>query len=56
MNDVFISGIIGYIYLKKNNINILLLSDNHSNEKYCSIDSKFISEFLESKNSKILLE
>jgi len=61
MNNIFINGSIGYIYLKNsknsnNNIKILLLSDNHSSQKYCSGNNKFISECLSSKNSKVLLE
>jgi hypothetical protein len=54
----YINGIIGYIYLinKQNNIHILLFSDNHSSEKYCENNSIFISDFLETKKSKILLE
>jgi len=62
MNNIFINGSIGYIYLKnsKNNNEILLLSDNHSSENYCrnqnKNENKFISEWLETKKSKILLE
>jgi len=61
MEDIFISGSIGYIHLKNDNNHILLLSDNHSSEKYCNIDnSTFISKWLLTKNSKenskVLLE
>ena len=60
-NNIYINGSIGYIYLKnlKNNNQILLLSDNHSSQNYCSSDkigNKFISDWLQSKNSKVLLE
>jgi hypothetical protein len=57
MEDIFISGSIGYIHLKNDNNHILLLSDNHSSTNYCKIDnSQFISEWLLTKNSKVLLE
>jgi hypothetical protein len=57
-NNIYISGTIGYIYLKnlKNNNQILLLSDNHSSKNYCKNNSKFISDWLETKHSKVLLE
>jgi hypothetical protein len=57
-NNLYISGTIGYIYLKnlKNNNNILLLSDNHSSQNYCKDNGKFISDWMETKNSKVLLE
>jgi len=57
-----INGAIGYIYLKHktNNNHILLFSDNHSSQNYCYLDGKsngtFISDFLEMKHSKVLLE
>ena len=57
MEDIFINGSIGYIYLKNVDNQILLLSDNHSSTNYCTIDnSKFISDWLLTKNSKVLLE
>jgi hypothetical protein len=61
MEDIFISGSIGYIHLKNDNNHILLLSDNHSSTNYCKIDnSQFISKWLLTKNSKenskVLLE
>jgi hypothetical protein len=59
MQDIFINGSIGYIYLKNFENQILLLSDNHSSENYCTINkdnSKFISDWLLTKNSKVLLE
>jgi hypothetical protein len=57
MEDIFISGSIGYIYLINGNNHILLLSDNHSSTNYCTNDnSQFISEWLLTKNSKVLLE
>ena len=59
MQDIFINGSIGYIYLKNFENQILLLSDNHSSENYCTIhknNSKFISDWLSTKNSKVLLE
>jgi hypothetical protein len=57
MGDIFISGSIGYIYLINGNNHILLLSDNHSSTNYCTNDnSQFISEWLLTKNSKVLLE
>ena len=62
MDTININGAIGYIYLKHktNNNHILLFSDNHSSQKYCHLDGKsnstFISDFLEMKHSKVLLE
>jgi hypothetical protein len=57
MENIFISGSIGYIHLNNDNNHILLLSDNHSSTNYCKIDnSQFISEWLLTKNSKVLLE
>jgi hypothetical protein len=56
MDDMFISGSIGYIHLKNVNNQILLLSDNHSSEQYCTKNSQFISDWLLTKNSKVLLE
>jgi hypothetical protein len=60
MNNIYINGSIGYIYLKnlRNANEILLLSDNHSSQNYCNnqFENKFISEWLETKKSKILLE
>jgi hypothetical protein len=59
MQDIFINGSIGYIYLKNFENQILLLSDNHSSENYCTINknnSKFISDWLSNKKSKVLLE
>ena len=59
MEDIFINGSIGYIHLKNFENQILLLSDNHSSENYCTINqdnSKFISDWLLTKNSKVLLE
>jgi hypothetical protein len=61
MENIFISGSIGYIHLKNDNNHILLLSDNHSSTNYCKIDnSQFISKWLLTKNSKenskVLLE
>lgn len=57
MEDIFINGSIGYIYLKNVDNQILLLSDNHSSTNYCTIDnSQFISDWLLTKNSKVLLE
>lgn len=57
MEDIFINGSIGYIYLKNVDNQILLLSDNHSSTNYCTIvNSQFISDWLLTKNSKVLLE
>jgi hypothetical protein len=62
MDTININGAIGYIYLKHktNNNHILLFSDNHSSQNYCYLNGKsngtFISEFLEMKHSKVLLE
>jgi hypothetical protein len=57
MKYIFINGSIGYIYLKNVDNQILLLSDNHSSKNYCTIDnSKFISDWLLTKHSKVLLE
>jgi hypothetical protein len=65
MEDIFISGSIGYIHLKNDNNHILLLSDNHSSTNYCTNyctndNSQFISKWLLTKNntenSKVLLE
>lgn len=56
MEDIFISGTIGYIHLENVENQILLLSDNHSSEQYCTKNSQFISDWLLTKNSKILLE
>jgi len=62
MDTININGAIGYIYLKHktNNNQILLFSDNHSSQNYCYLDGKsngtFISDFLEMKHSKVLLE
>ena len=56
MEDIFISGTIGYIHLENLENQILLLSDNHSSEQYCTVNSQCISDWLLTKNSKILLE
>ena len=56
MEDIFISGTIGYIHLENVENQILLLSDNHSSEQYCTVNSQCISDWLLTKNSKILLE
>lgn len=56
MEDIFISGTIGYIHLENVENQILLLSDNHSSEQYCTKNSQCISDWLLTKNSKILLE
>jgi hypothetical protein len=59
MQDIYINGSIGFIYLKNLENQILLLSDNHASENYCTINkdnSKFISDWLLTKNSKVLLE
>jgi hypothetical protein len=62
VKNININGAIGYIYLKHktNNNHILLFSDNHSSQNYCYLDGKsngtFISDFLEMKHSKVLLE
>jgi hypothetical protein len=56
MEDMFISGSIGYIHLKNVDNQILLLSDNHSSKKYCTRNSQFVSDWLLTKNSKVLLE
>lgn len=53
---MFISGSIGYIHLKNVDNQILLLSDNHSSKNYCTRNSQFISDWLLTKNSKVLLE
>ena len=56
-NNKYISGTIGYIYLKnlKNKNNILLLSDNHSSQNYCKDNRKFVSDWMETKNSNIAI-
>jgi len=62
ITNININGAIGYIYLKHktNNNQILLFSDNHSSQNYCYLNGKsngtFISDFLEMKHSKVLLE
>ena len=56
MEDMFISGSIGYIHLKNEYNQILLLSDNHSSKNYCTRNSQFVSDWLLTKNSKVLLE
>ena len=60
MQNIYLNGSIGYVYLKNLRCEneILLLSDNHSSENYCNnqFENKFISEWLETKKSKILLE
>ena len=53
---MFISGSIGYIHLKNVDNQILLLSDNHSSKNYCTRNSQFVSDWLLTKNSKVLLE
>ena len=53
---MFISGSIGYIHLKNIDNQILLLSDNHSSKNYCTRNSQFVSDWLLTKNSKVLLE
>ena len=57
---VFISGSISYIYLKKNNIKLLLLLDDHKNEKYCNNKSmcidKFIKKFIYKSTYNIFIE
>ena len=53
---MFISGSIGYIHLKNEYNQILLLSDNHSSKNYCTRNSQFVSDWLLTKNSKVLLE
>jgi hypothetical protein len=56
MGDIFISGSIGFIHLKNVKNQILLLSDNHSSEKYCTMNSQCISDWLLKKNSKVFLK
>jgi len=57
---VFISGSISYIYLKKNTIKLLLLLDDHENEKYCNNKSicidKFIKKFIYKSTYNIYIE
>lgn len=57
---MLISGSIGVIILNKDDNNIILLSDEHSNDIYCNnfSNSKFISDYLfeNSKYNTVLLE
>ena len=59
---MFISGSIGVTILKKNNKNIIILADDHSNSSYCDNDHKnhkSIKEYLEKElndGDQILLE
>lgn len=48
-NDkIKISGAIGMVYLQKNDKNIYVFYDDHSNDKYCSHkDSTFLYDFME---------
>ena len=43
---VYISGSISYIYIKKNNIKLLLLLDDHQNTNYCKKRNICIDKFL----------
>jgi hypothetical protein len=57
MANINLNGSIGYTFLIKNNIKILILADYHSTLPYCKTDGIFISEWLKNKsNSRILLE
>ena len=56
MSEININGSIGYTYLKKNNIKVLVLADMHSELPYCKNDSIFVSDWMKKKKSKILLE
>ena len=57
MANINLNGSIGYTFLIKNNIKILILADNHSTLPYCKTDGIFISEWFKNKsNSRILLE
>ena len=52
-----INGSIGYTYLIKDNIKVLVLADMHSTLPYCKGESIFVSDWMnKKKNSKILLE
>ena len=57
---MMISGAVGYSLLKDNSkdLKILILSDVHSDVKYCNDNSQYVSEYLKSRldNNKILLE
>lgn len=57
MTNINLNGSIGYTFLIKNNIKILILADYHSTLPYCKTDGIFISDWFKKKNnSKILLE
>ena len=57
MANINLNGSIGYTFLIKNNIKILILADYHSTLPYCKTDGIFISEWFKNKsNSRILLE
>ena len=57
MSHIYLNGSIGYTFLVKDNIKLLILADNHSLLDYCKINGIFISDWFKNKpNSKILLE
>ena len=54
----YLSGSVGYTFLNKNDINVLLLADIHDGVKYCKENSKMIAKWLDENSEKytILLE
>jgi hypothetical protein len=54
----YLSGSVGYTFLKNNNIHVLLLADIHDGVEYCKQNSKMIAQWLDETSNKytILLE